>query len=1320
MVKIGTAIRNLWDRIRASVSLKAQNGVFFFALTLVVILAIMIRLTPLLRGPLLIKAFDPWIQYYNAKYISEHSLYEYFTWTDKKSWYPQGVKRSNLRPGLPFTAVAIYLILNFIGIPVTIYEVCYYFPAFMGGLTVLAAYFLGKEVYDRNCGLFTAFFLALNTGHMQRTMAGFFDNETIGVFSTLMCLTFFLKALRTGKFTHSIIGGVFLGYLSLSWGGYQYVFYMLPIVCLILILMNKYNENILISYTGVIGTGFLIFSLWVKFNSNEFLTDLSEGGIFFSIILLTLFHLLYIKRKDFPRFYEIFLNTLKWVMIPGIIVVAVIIWEKPEWLPLGIGGRLYSVLDPLAREQMAVVSSVAEHAPSAWSVFYYNTLIPLLLLPLGIFFCFKRLQSADILLMVFLLTLFYFTGSMIRIILLFAPAAALVGSYGLVNVLKIYGSFTSKQRISPSRKRRRQLRRTVSNSEVFTVYLLVGFLCTAQIFQATDVSMNQLSYSQMVAGGEFHDWEESLVWMKNNVEGTDVVVSWWDYGYWLTPVGNVTTVNDNNTHDGKRMGLTGMALMQTNEIYSAKIFRELEADYVLVYFGFLLNGFGGDEGKWPWMIRICNEHYEGYIDDGLEEDNWGQGEVFHEADFINETSGLYRDDWFDSQLVRLMFYDEPTSPGGINPNTDYLRWYYASQIGGNPSAGISAREDDEGDLWEDHIPRDGQYDFKVFKPAYFSKNGLVKLYKIDYTALDSSFSIQNPNVYDTGYASCQLKNTGIKDLTIKNVSINGINYDFITGNGGNELKAGQEDVVWVDLGPIYQTGDVVNIDVIAETDALAGSRYEFTESTKNFFVTEAIKGEIKINRKNSVAILTGTQVDVTLEVENIGNIIENLDRFYVNTKDNTFNNNNSQYLEGSSVIKPGETTTVTLFDAPAEFYYAAGLIGNKIGVITSSGLFDETIFSINSENQKLSILSEVRTLSPESIAIESNETYRNQIPINLPGVDTYAYHNGTIRIEVKNTGDSVVGLSSVYVAKADSVKNGDVFTLTEENRINPIYWKMKDLNKDKVLFSGDQNTILIDYPSLGIDIDVNDELVIAVKANGFDLGNPISSDIGLVHAINTTSDVRILEQVDQTISSYILANETGTILLKNTGNTPINLTNTNIYINDTLVTGGFNFNFGDADLAVQECALISFDFNNLGLQFNKSNDAKVNITIDSLFKLVQIFNVLENSPNNPNYYDIEINETLTQYRIPDNDLRIVVNNHGKTSITIDSIYVNNTYIPLFEFDQSVFDIGINGFLELTIDLSTIAAYITIVNENNYKITVRSNKGAEDEVDHYKV
>jgi dolichyl-diphosphooligosaccharide--protein glycosyltransferase len=463
MPKIGASLRNFRDRTRAAVSVKSQNILFFIALSLIFILAIAIRLTPILRGPTLIKAFDPWIQYYNAKYITEHSLYEYFHWRDYKSWYPGGIQRSQLRPGLPFTAATVYFILNFIGIPVTIYDVCFYFPAFMGGLTCLVAYFLGKEVYDRRCGLFTAFFLAFNTGHMQRTMAGFFDNETIGVFASLLTFLFFLKAARTGKVSYSILGGIALGYLSLSWGGYSYIYLILPLLCGIMVLMNKYNENLLIAYTGVEGTALLIQSIYINFDYAEILSSMERTGPFIFIFVLLAFHLIYTKRLEYPKFYHSLIKTIIWVLIPGVFIFALIIWYFPDIIPLGLGSRLTSILSPLMRDQINLTASVAEHMPSAWSVFYYNTLIPLMLLPLGIFFCFKRGEVADILMILFLLTLFYFTGSMIRIILLFAPAAALMDSYGLVNVLKIFGSYVGERKANYSRKRKRQVKRTIGN-----------------------------------------------------------------------------------------------------------------------------------------------------------------------------------------------------------------------------------------------------------------------------------------------------------------------------------------------------------------------------------------------------------------------------------------------------------------------------------------------------------------------------------------------------------------------------------------------------------------------------------------------------------------------------------------------------------------------------------------------------------------------------------------------------------------------------------------------------------------------------------------
>ncbi|MFX0186539.1 MAG: STT3 domain-containing protein [Candidatus Hodarchaeota archaeon] len=1314
--RISASFRNFKDRIRASVSVKKRNIVFFLALILVVIVAVMIRLTPVLRGPTLIKAFDPWMQYYNAKYISEHSLYEYFHWVDKKSWYPEGYQRAETRPGLPFTAVVIWWILNFIGFPVTIYEVCYYFPAFMGGLTVLAAYFLGKEVYDRNCGLLAAFFLAFNTGHMQRTMAGFFDNETIGVFATIMTLLFFLKTIKTGKFLHSIMGGLFLGYLSLSWGGYQYVFFIIPLVCVILILLNKYNENVLIAYAGIIGTGFLIYSLFFNFDYKNFFSNISLGGIFLFTIILILFHMIHSKKNTYPRFYNLLLNSIKWFSIPLIIVIAIIIWVDPNIIPLGIGPRLNSILSPLLRDKLHLVASVAEHMPSAWSIFYYNTLIPLLLLPLGIFFCFKRLNAADILLMAFLLTIFYATGSMIRVILLFAPAASLMGAYGLVNILKIYGSFIGERRISVSRKRRRQLRKPVGRSEVFAVYSLIAFLCIAQVFHATDVSINQLSYSQMVAGGQFHDWEDALTWMKNNLAGTDVVVSWWDYGYWLTPVGNVTTVNDNNTHKSKRIGMTGMAFMQTNEIYSAKILRELKADYVLVYFGFLITGMGGDEGKWPWMLRICNDHYESYKEEGLEEDNWAEGSVFLEDDYINETSGKYEEAWFQSQLVRLMFYGEPTSPSGINPNTKYLQWFYASQIGGNPSQGIKPREDDNGNEWSDHIPTNGLYDFKVFKPAYFSRNGMVKIFQVDYTALDSSFSITNPKVFDIGSSTFSLENTGTRDLTIKNIKINNKEYNFTMGRSNNDrkLSINEEDIVWIDLSVPYKKDDVVNITVTAEADALGGTKYIFEESTKNFFATEAEPGLIKINRENSKVEQNGNLANIILEVKNVGSYTTNLDYFYVNDEQNRYNA--TSYISGSSVLRPGEKSVAYIADVNGEFNpQEPGIKGNLVGVITSQGVKDETLLSYNTENYKLVILNEDRTLSPELLAASSKNTYKYHIPIDFNNIDTYAYTNGNIRIRVKNRGSKVLGLDSVYIAKANSVKYGNIFNLTNANDAIESD-KIDTINHDLILNPNDENTIVIepsDLPPGLSQINLNEELIIAVSAKGYMVPEPVASDIGVIQAIKAEPNITIIETIDGLTPSYIAANETGKLLIKNTGNEVVNLTN--IILNDTTtisIANNVSLLYGDAILNVSKCTLLTFDIP--GLKINQSNELKVNVTTNTTAQDIHRFNAIVNS----NYYNILVINNGTGSA----NLIFRVNNNGTSSVEIDSIYINGTNIDLGDFTRNPptsLVISSGGTIQFSIAITTLETNYfggAELNDKKLRILGRTKEGAENTKD----
>jgi len=1129
---------------------------------------------------------------------------------------------------------------------------------------------------------------------MQRTMAGFFDNETIGVFATLLTFLFLLKGIRTGRFLFSILGGLSLGYLSLSWGGYQFVYLIIPILCIILILTDKYNENILITYAVVEGTGILIFSLYTAFSFDNLFSNIEIGGVFLFTIILIIFHIIQSKKAEHPSLYKHILNAVKWGFIPAFVTGAVIIWVAPEILPFGFGARFQTILNPLFRDEISLVASVAEQMPSPWSAFYYNTLIPLVLTPLGVYFCFKVLNAPEIFLIAFVLLMFYFTGSMIRIILIFSPAVSLMGAYGLVSVLKIFGSFVGERREGISRKRKRQLKSTVGNSEILAIFMIVGFLGVAQIVHATDISIDQFSFTQIIPGGVVHDWEESLMWMRSNLEGTDVVVSWWDYGYWLTPIGNVTTVNDNATLNSTRIGLTGMALMQTNEAYSAKAFRKLGADYVLVYFGLMINGLGGDEGKWPWMVRICNDNYPQYKALGMEEDNWGEDFVFDESEYQNSENGRMGAKWFQSQLVKLMFYGVPTNPEDIQQGD--IRSTYVNTINNenNPT--------DDDKLWKDYIPDNGLYDFNIFVPAYISALGLVKLYKIDYTVLESSFMIEEAEIFENGFGIFNLKNTGTKDLTIKSVEVNGIEYDFVMRESGGTtiVESGDSEMVWVDIkskGTTFQVNDVVNINVTAESEALQGKKYDFSNTTKNFFVKEPKEGSIRINKENSKVIQkssTSTTTEIYLEIENIGDSIEVLERFYLNedTVENLINPDNIDFLSGSSILKPGEKADIYLDDVvfdynplPDEILYY-----NKIGVASPNNVSDQVLFSSTIENYSISILSKKRIISPEALAtINSND--RKHIPIDFDLSHGFTYENRStkLKIKVKNTGDIIFGIDSVYLTESLNYTSFE----TESGYL--------------LLDPGDEDLIIIDATDYG-DFEINDEILVCVTGS---FGDTVTSDIGYIHTIKDESDIQIIEDIEGNTTSYIYANETGRLVIKNTGDEIVDLSN--IYINNTLVSN-IEYIYGDSSLDLQECAIVTFDIPDL--KINDSNKVLVNVTALTTTMTSLYTNTTLNAYVDPVYYNIVIDDDETSATVSGNgDLIILINNEGLLNVTIYSVYINNTFIPFINFTENYFEIGAGSSLQLTISMSDLAAILkkTILVDQKLEILVRTEEGAED-------
>jgi dolichyl-diphosphooligosaccharide--protein glycosyltransferase len=290
----------------------------------------------------------------------------------------------------------------------------------------------------------------------------------------------------------------------------------------------------------------------------------------------------------------------------------------------GITGKFLSVLDPFARAGSPLTESVAEHRISAWGSIYYDLGIGIVFFIVGFYFLLKNLNNRNLFMLLYGITALYFAGSMVRLMVLLAPAFAVVAGVGITGVLK---PFTALLREPPkilSKKKfgLEHVGKEFSGVAVFLIFILLmtNIAFSPQSGGVPKVITQAYSPVTITAGSipiipnqPVSEWLDLLKYLNDFQNSSIIVCSWWDYGYWLTFLGNVTSLTDNATINGTSIENTGFIFM-ANETNSLKMLTHYNAKYVLVFTTLALGSSGGqdyatwagygDEGKWMWMARI--------------------------------------------------------------------------------------------------------------------------------------------------------------------------------------------------------------------------------------------------------------------------------------------------------------------------------------------------------------------------------------------------------------------------------------------------------------------------------------------------------------------------------------------------------------------------------------------------------------------------------------------------------------------------------------------------------------------------------------------
>ncbi|KAG0374491.1 oligosaccharyl transferase stt3 subunit [Mortierella sp. AD032] len=201
------------------------------------------------------------------------------------------------------------------------------------------------------------------------------------------------------------------------------------------------------------------------------------------------------------------------------------------------------------------------------------------------------------------------------------------------------------------------------------------------------LASRQADGSQMI----IDDFREAYYWLRKNTKEDAKVMSWWDYGYQMAGMANVTTLVDNNTWNNTHIATVGKA-MSTSEEVSYKVLRQHDVDYVLILFGGVIGYSGDDINKFLWMIRIA----EGVYPNDVKESNFftprGEYKVDHDATKTMKESLMYK-----------------------------MSYYRFAELYGSGNAVDHVRNA--------RMPAEGPT-LSVLEEAYTTENWLVRIYKV--------------------------------------------------------------------------------------------------------------------------------------------------------------------------------------------------------------------------------------------------------------------------------------------------------------------------------------------------------------------------------------------------------------------------------------------------------------------------------------------------------------------------------------------------------------------------------------------------------------
>ena len=613
-------VKSLWGfevssrrRARRSRGREAKGGVSRFVssynwlaplviLAGLVVIGAYLRLLPAINYGLELDANDPWIAYWIARYFKEEGLFSFSGLERVKLfWWPVG--RDLLRGeyiGTSWLAAATHPIASLFGLDLK--EWLALIPVIAGVLNIVVVYLLVVELSgSRIGGIVSAMIFSLAPGAISRTLAGFVEKTGIALPIITTHYLFLAKMVNSQarglyrrSIAYAILSGVFGGMVAFFWGGHHLVALSTSLVILLDPLLGRPSLQRLRNYALVAVSFMAVVSLAPAVGPSYFIQSLGVS-LPASLVLYAALYLALYKSPFAADLRASYKPLYLWLLATGAVGAILMAFSGVISLPgrmlLALGIRHFS---PLAE-------SIQEHSSVSLSTIIsdYGVGLLLYLVALAIasyrILWLRRSSRHDVVITAILVMsaiLVYANKQLAYFTQAASYYVSIAAGLGIAEVASIVG-LERGSRLGPSLGDS-ELRKVVALGIIVlvvlsgTYFIYNSYRVTA--YRAPAILTSGLP-SFVTQQGDIvvplnDAWIRALEYIKENTSEDALIVSWWDYGYWITVNTGRRTVADGATINETQIRLLAR-ILTGNENEASYLLRLLGAEpnntYIVFY-----------------------------------------------------------------------------------------------------------------------------------------------------------------------------------------------------------------------------------------------------------------------------------------------------------------------------------------------------------------------------------------------------------------------------------------------------------------------------------------------------------------------------------------------------------------------------------------------------------------------------------------------------------------------------------------------------------------------------------------------------------------